>query len=175
MTVPTDIPTCADGGAPCAARRAVLRGAAAIGAVGLLAACGGGDSKDVAAPPAGGTNTGGTNTGGTNTGGTDPGPGTTTGGGTDLGPATGVPVGGGTIFDDQKIVVTQPVAGEYKAFSAVCTHTGCIVTSVEDKVINCACHGSMFSIEDGSVKGGLAKAPLPAKTVKVEGGNLKVT
>jgi len=153
---------CADGGAPCAARRAVLRGAAALGAVGVLAACGGGGGSDTAAPA----------TGGTSAGGEQPAPST---GSVDLGSAAAVPVGGGMIYDDQKIVVTQPAAGEYKAFSAVCTHEQCIVTSVEDKLIQCACHGSMFSIVDGSVKGGLANQPLPAKTVAVEGGNLKVT
>src|SRR3954454_2146580 len=56
--------------------------------------------------------------------------------------ATEVPVGGGTIMSN--VVVTQPTAGEYKAFSAVCTHLGCLVSSVRDLKINCACHNSVF-------------------------------
>jgi Rieske Fe-S protein len=90
-----------------------------------------------------------------------------------LGAAADVPVGGGKIFND-KIVVTQPTAGEYKAFSAVCTHSGCTVADVKDGTINCACHGSKFSDKDGSVTRGPAMRPLEAKTVTVEDGNLKL-
>ncbi|MEV0533452.1 Rieske (2Fe-2S) protein [Kitasatospora sp. NPDC050463] len=93
----------------------------------------------------------------------------------DVGPAAAVPVGGGTVYRDQKIVVTQPTAGEYKAFSAKCTHAGCIVDQVKNQKIQCPCHGSMFAIGDGAVLDGPAPTPLPAYSVAVEGGNLKVT
>ncbi|MFJ5119286.1 Rieske (2Fe-2S) protein [Kitasatospora sp. NPDC088548] len=93
----------------------------------------------------------------------------------DVGPAAGVPVGGGTVYRDKKIVVTQPTAGEYKAFSAKCTHAGCIVDQVKNQQIQCPCHASRFSITDGAVQDGPAPTPLPAYTVVVEGGNLKVT
>ncbi|HME64867.1 MAG TPA: hypothetical protein VKG61_08250, partial [Streptosporangiaceae bacterium] len=39
-----------------------------------------------------------------------------------LGAAGAIPVGGGTIFTAARVVVTQPVRGQYRAFSAVCTH-----------------------------------------------------
>jgi Rieske Fe-S protein len=84
-----------------------------------------------------------------------------------LGKAADVPVGGGTVFRDQKIVVTQPTAGEFKGFSAVCTHQGCIVADVTDGTINCTCHGSSFEIADGAVAGGPAGSPLPAEQVSV--------
>lgn len=93
------------------------------------------------------------------------------GGGTTLATAD-VPVGGGTILADQKVVVTQPAAGEFKAFSAVCTHQGCTVASVANGVISCPCHGSTFSITDGSVKGGPAPAPLASVPVTVSGTEL---
>jgi Rieske Fe-S protein len=62
-----------------------------------------------------------------------------------------VPVGGGVILENADYVVTQPSKGEYKAFSKICTHQGCPVASVGDGVIHCNCHGSEYSIEDGSV------------------------
>jgi Rieske Fe-S protein len=65
-----------------------------------------------------------------------------------------VPEGGGTVLADQKVVLTQPNPGEFKAFTAVCTHQGCVVATVSEGTINCGCHGSQFSIEDGSNVGG---------------------
>ncbi|MFE6866853.1 Rieske (2Fe-2S) protein [Kitasatospora sp. NPDC057692] len=93
----------------------------------------------------------------------------------DVGPASVVPVGGGTVFREKKIVVTQPAEGQYKAFSAKCTHAGCIVDQVKNQKIQCPCHGSLFGIADGAVLDGPAPTPLPEYTVAVEGGNLKVT
>ena len=85
-----------------------------------------------------------------------------------------IPVGGGKVFDTQKVVVTQPTAGQFKAFTAVCTHQGCTVSTVKDGTINCPCHGSKYSIADGSVQGGPAPAPLAAKTVTVNGDEITV-
>lgn len=86
-----------------------------------------------------------------------------------------IPVGGGKVFEALKVVVTQPTAGDYKAFSAVCTHQGCTVTGVADGVITCPCHGSTFDIATGDVKQGPATAPLPAKSVKVGADGITVT
>lgn len=86
-----------------------------------------------------------------------------------------IPEGGGKIFKDDGYVVTQPAAGEFRAFSSVCTHQGCPVSSVQDGTINCVCHGSRYSIEDGSVTGGPAPRPLPKKSVTVTGDTLTVT
>ncbi|MFF4923201.1 Rieske (2Fe-2S) protein [Kitasatospora sp. NPDC001261] len=93
----------------------------------------------------------------------------------DLGPASAVPEGGGKVFREQKIVVTQPTAGQYKAFNARCTHAGCLVDQVKNNQIQCPCHGSRFAVTDGAVQDGPASSPLPAYTVTVEAGNLKVT
>jgi Rieske Fe-S protein len=83
-----------------------------------------------------------------------------------------VPVGGGKILADAKVVVTQPAAGTYKAFTAVCTHQGCVVASVANGAISCACHGSVFSATDGSVTTGPASSPLAAVPVTVSGDTI---
>ncbi|MFJ5518104.1 Rieske 2Fe-2S domain-containing protein [Streptomyces griseoluteus] len=85
-----------------------------------------------------------------------------------------IPEGGGKIFKDQGVVVTQPSAGTYKAFSAKCTHQGCAVGSVADGVIVCPCHNSHFSVADGSVKQGPATAPLPEQKISVSGDEIKL-
>ncbi|WP_329114096.1 Rieske (2Fe-2S) protein [Streptomyces sp. NBC_01465] len=83
-----------------------------------------------------------------------------------------IPEGGGKVFADQGVVVTQPVAGQFKAFSSKCTHQGCAVSKISDGTITCPCHGSQFSATDGSVKHGPATAPLAAATIKVEGDSI---
>jgi Rieske Fe-S protein len=85
-----------------------------------------------------------------------------------------VPVGGGTIFADEQVVVTQPTEGEFKCFTAVCTHMGCIVSSVADGAIRCECHGSAFSIEDGSVFNPPATRPLAEFEITVEGDQISL-
>lgn len=85
-----------------------------------------------------------------------------------------IPVGAGTVFADQKVVVTQPTEGFFQAFSAVCTHSGCLVNEVSDGTINCPCHGSKYAIEDGSVTAGPAPRPLEEKTITIEGDSLRL-
>ncbi|NYD41712.1 Rieske (2Fe-2S) protein [Nocardioides panaciterrulae] len=94
--------------------------------------------------------------------------------GTKLGSVADVPVGGGKVFADEEVVVTQPTQGVYKAFSAVCTHAGCVVNRVADGSIICPCHLSRFSVADGSVQGGPAPRPLPEVKVDVKGGQASV-
>lgn len=129
-------------------RRHALTGAATAGvALPLLAACGGSGGDSTATEP-------------------------TAAPGETLGPSSDVPVGGGKIYADQKVVVTQPTKGDFKGFSAVCTHQGCLVANVDGGTINCTCHGSRFSIEDGTVQGGPAPSPLGAVPVEVDGGEI---
>ncbi len=138
-------------------RRHAIAGAATIGiGIPLLASCGS-DSDDSASDGATTEPSGSTPTT------SEP-----------LAATSEIPVGGGTVFKDAKVVVTQPTEGDFKGFSATCTHQGCVVATVEDGTINCPCHGSMFSIEDGSVEGGPAPEPLPAVELTVDGENISL-
>lgn len=80
-----------------------------------------------------------------------------------------VPVGGGVVLADQKVVVVQPSSDQFRAYSAVCTHQGCTVGEVKDGTINCPCHGSAFAVDDGAPVSGPASSPLAEIEVKVEG------
>ena len=154
-------------------RRAALAGAGLAGAA-LLAGCSSASSPSSTvtgvpySPPAGGTPTGAASS-------TAAAGGSGSGGGTVLGSASEITVGGGKIFTAAKVVVTQPTANEYKGFSAVCTHQQCIVDQISDGTIDCPCHGSKFSIKDGSVVAGPAPSPLPSAPVTVSGGQVRLS
>ncbi len=92
--------------------------------------------------------------------------------GTVLGAASDIPVGGGKIYATAKVVVTQPARGQYKAFSAVCTHVGCIMSEVASGTIDCPCHGGQFKITNGAVVSGPPPSPLPARPVKIVNGQV---
>ena len=83
-----------------------------------------------------------------------------------------VPVGGGIVLAAQDLVVTQPVAGTFKGFSATCTHQGCKVNEVAGGTINCPCHGSKFAVANGAPTAGPASRPLPEKAVAVQGSSV---
>jgi Rieske Fe-S protein len=89
-----------------------------------------------------------------------------------LGPTSDVPVGGGKIYTEEQVVVTQPAAGKFKCFTAVCTHQGCLVDDVSSGTINCPCHGSRYSIANGSVVQGPAPAALASKTINITGDTI---
>lgn len=154
---------------PAPSRRSVLRGGAVAGlGLPLVAACGAASSHTAAhtKPAAPSTPSGGSSSGGSGHKSRHKGP-------KPLVREAEVPVGGGKILASQQIVVTQPSKGDFKAFSAVCTHQQCLVTMVQDGVIICPCHGSEFSIKDGSVVRGPAGSPLPAVQVEADHGEVR--
>ena len=83
-----------------------------------------------------------------------------------------VPVGGWVILEEVPYLVTQPTEGEFKAFSKICTHQGCPVSEIKDESIKCFCHGSEFSITDGSVTQGPATKPLGSVPAAVNGDTI---
>ncbi|OKH83165.1 Rieske (2Fe-2S) protein [Mycobacterium sp. ST-F2] len=137
-----------------ASRRGVLIGAGAVGAGMVLAACGGKESGSTGSPSSGGESSAAA---------------------ANSVKTADVPVGGGVVLKEAKVVVTQPQAGQFKAFSAVCTHKQCTVSKVADGTIDCPCHGSEFSAVDGSVVKGPAEKPLATKTVTVTGDTLTIS
>jgi len=136
-------------------RRTVFAGVGAGGLTLALAACGGSDTT-TASPESGAASSSAPEAAG----------GLTT--------TAEIPVGGGKIFTEQKVVVVQPAEGQFKAFGINCTHQGCPVDKVENGAIVCPCHGSMFKIEDGSVSQGPATEPLAEQQITVEGDQISL-
>ncbi len=83
-------------------------------------------------------------------------------------------MGGGKVFADADVVISQPTAGKFVAFSATCTHQGCTVSTITGNTVNCPCHGSSFALADGSVVKGPATNPLPEKDIRVSGGQIRL-
>ena len=143
-------------------RRTVLQVGGLVAVGGLVVACGSGESGSAAASPSSAPASGGSAAGST----------APSGAAGAVASVSDIPVGGGIILADEGVVVTQPNEGEIKAFSAICTHQGCLVSEVSDNQIVCPCHQSIFSAVDGSVIQGPATEPLPAAGVTVDGGSV---
>ena len=153
-----------------ATRRGVLAGVGLVGLASAITACGAGASSS-STPAAGSAVTPGGPASSAASGGAGGG-GSSAPAGNALASTSQIPVGSGMVFSGQQVVVTQPSAGEFKAFSAVCTHMGCIVNQVSNGTIDCPCHGSQYSIKTGDVVAGPAPKPLPAKQIKVSGDSI---
>jgi len=140
-------------------RRIVFHGLGALGVAVALAGCGS-------------DNTGSTKPAPDQSGGSGGGSGGGTASGKELAKTSDVPVGGGVILPDAKVVITQPSAGTFDAFSALCTHQGFLVTSVEGGAIVCNHHGSTYDAKTGAVTQGPAPAGLQKVGIVVKGGKI---
>ncbi|MCD4535193.1 Rieske (2Fe-2S) protein [Nocardioides sp. cx-169] len=147
-------------------RRRALTGAAGVGlALPVLAACGD-DGSTSAGDPAGSSTP--SPSGSPSPTPTPSGSASAAGG---FATAADIPVGGGAVFPDEGVVVTQPTAGTFQGFGIQCTHAGCPVNEVTE-TINCPCHASTFSIADGSPLGGPATEPLSTVELSVQGDQI---
>lgn len=126
-------------------RRAFLQATGVAAAVGVVAACGSQEQPDSAGASAQGSK---------------------------LAMTADVPVGGGVVIEEPPVVLTQPSAGEFKGFTAICPHQGCLVSEVVDAEIVCRCHGSTFSIIDGAVIQGPAGEGLAPEPIAVQDGSI---
>ena len=138
--------------APALCRRTLLAALGGAGIAATLTACGGSDDSS--------------------SGSSDASQSSGSGGGAALAKTTDIPEGGGKIFADQGVVVTQPTAGEFKAYSTVCPHQKQQINSVADGTITCPAHGSQFNAADGSVKKGPATSGLTAAKITVSGDSI---
>ncbi|MFD9191600.1 Rieske (2Fe-2S) protein [Streptomyces phaeochromogenes] len=138
--------------APALCRRTLLAALGGAGIAATLTACGGSDDSS--------------------SGSSDASKSSGSGGGAALAKTTDIPEGGGKIFADQGVVVTQPTAGEFKAYSTVCPHQKQQINSVADGTITCPAHGSQFNAADGSVKKGPATSGLTAAKITVSGDSI---
>lgn len=129
-----------------ASRRIVFHGLGALGVAVALAGCAGGGDDDSGADEVES--------------------------GAELTTTDQVPVGGGIVLTDQQVVVTQPTEGEFRAYTAVCTHQQLLVTSVEDGTIVCSNHGSEYDAATGEVTQGPASAALATVAITRDGDKI---
>lgn len=151
---------------PRPSRRIVFQGLGALGVAAVLAGCGGdsdtsADDETTPADPS--TTPEPSDTGSASSQPSSAGvPGA-------LADTSEVPLGGGLILGEERIVITQPTAGEFVAFSAICKHQGFTVTSVADNVISCSHHGSKYDAATGEVVSPPAPVGLDELAIKVQG------
>ena len=82
-----------------------------------------------------------------------------------------LPVGSATVVAvGSKPAIVINTAQGVKAYSAICTHLGCIVAwDGTAKVIVCPCHDGRFNPTTGAVVSGPPPAPLAPLTTVIEG------
>jgi Rieske Fe-S protein len=85
-------------------------------------------------------------------------------------------IGDAYVIGAQSTIVLRTGTREYRAFTNVCTHSGCGIFLFERDRMRCQCHGSEFDVEGRNVAG---PAPLPLARYTTEldeqGTTLRIT
>jgi Rieske Fe-S protein len=154
---------------PLASRRIVFQGLSALGVAAVLAGCGGEEQQQPqATEPSEPSTTEPSSP-------SKPSPGkksTKNAPANELATTGEIPVGGGLVLTEARIVITQAQRGDFRAFSAVCTHQGQTVGRVEDNTITCLFHGSQYDAATGDVTTGPATAGLDPLKIAVKSGSI---
>ena len=99
------------------------------------------------------------------------------GGRTLVGAVSDFPLNSGAVVpvNDEPVMVVHTEAGGIKAFSAICTHLGCIVYWHTGRgVIQCPCHDGRFNPVNGAVISGPPPRPLPPYEFEIVEGQIYV-
>ena len=99
------------------------------------------------------------------------------GGRVQVGSTAEVPVGQGKVVavNNKPVMVVNTEQGGLKAFSAICTHLGCIVEwDGERQIILCPCHDGRFNPVNGGIISGPQPSPLAEFALSVEGDTIYV-
>lgn len=86
-------------------------------------------------------------------------------------PVEDVPVGGAVFAGD--VIIAQPTAGHFVAYSRACPHQGNTIDQIDGNTVTCTAHGSTFNTVDGSVLSGVARDPLTKGEATVDGGTVE--
>lgn len=137
---------------PTPSRRSVFAGVGAVGAAAALAACGSDEpgTTNPSSPPG------------------------SAGAATPIAKIADIPVGGGKVFPEAGVVITQPSANVFVGFSSICTHQSCVLSGVSEGKINCACHASAFNLSTGEVINPPATKALPSRELVINGEDISL-
>lgn len=94
-----------------------------------------------------------------------------------VGAVADFPIGTGKVVpvSNKPVIIVNTSAGGVKAFSAICTHLGCVVDWKKEKnLIVSPCHDGRFNPVTGAVVGGPPPRPLPAYELTIKDGKVYV-
>ena len=78
-------------------------------------------------------------------------------------------------YNKKPIIIIHTETGEFKAFSAACTHLGCIIDfEPEQKRFHCNCHDSLYDL-NGNNYSGPAQKPLEPFAVTVKDNDISIS